>query len=445
MSRFHLKFGDVPRYPFANKEFKVDIHLVDDTDLGRLVCREEVPLKLELRCVTKDKSLTHCDCLIVHNGPLSIVNGTCTARITITCLSMNQENKNFVLLVSPLDVMKNIEPAISGEMFAVNYRILLTNNEAMTWYKDQGGQNNCIEIPLRVEDCNGCKEKSTRIPLKATLCYKDGGEVSVQGILKIKSGDTVVEGSTVLRLRIEEVSRSHRGRAFVVRIAPITKDNPLNNAISPAVTDGIFVMSKSRPTIKGGDKPTDKGGDRKRGAEVAVSQTREDCLRHRTEKIDNEPSMAMPSRIPSCVRSPSESSAIFKNLMEWAQSTMTEIEKLQWIRCGVDDETMEPIYRRRNPNKSIRNLVERFNNSAVPAFDVLWRDCFSASYDENNTVSDSAESSKSNGSSMLGYSGNANDGDAVDTQIPALEQIPSLSELGTFDIDDMLPLPNRNL
>jgi hypothetical protein len=59
-------------------------------------------------------------------------------------------------------------------------------------------------------------------------------------------------GYTVLKLHINEVSRSHQKQNFVIRICPDTMAHPLMNDIAPDQTSPIDVMSKPRPPKEGG-------------------------------------------------------------------------------------------------------------------------------------------------------------------------------------------------
>jgi hypothetical protein len=81
-------------------------------------------------------------------------------------------------------------------------------------------------------------------------------------------------GYTVLKLRINEVSRSHQKQNFVIRICPDTMAHPLMNDIAPDQTSPIDVMSKPRPSKGGGGSGLGHGaasagsvGHKRRGRE----------------------------------------------------------------------------------------------------------------------------------------------------------------------------------
>jgi hypothetical protein len=96
-----------------------------------------------------------------------------------------------------------------------------------------------------------------KVPLKAILMYENGGMAPDQSILRVV-GDArqlnidTSSGYTVLKLRINEVSRSHQKQNFVIRICPDTMAHPLMNDIAPDQTSPIDVMSKPRPPKGGG-------------------------------------------------------------------------------------------------------------------------------------------------------------------------------------------------
>ena len=106
--------------------------------------------------------------------------------------------------------------------------------------------------------------RTRKVPLKAILMYENGGMAPDQSILRVV-GDArqlnieTSSGYTVLKLRINEVSRSHQKQNFVIRICPDTMAHPLMNDIAPDQTSPIDVMSKPRPPKGGGSSSLGHG------------------------------------------------------------------------------------------------------------------------------------------------------------------------------------------
>lgn len=59
-------------------------------------------------------------------------------------------------------------------------------------------------------------------------------------------------GRTLLRLRIEDVSKNHQNQPFRLRVVPDTEDMPLNNDVAPDVSSPVVVRSKrnKRPSAR---------------------------------------------------------------------------------------------------------------------------------------------------------------------------------------------------
>jgi hypothetical protein len=174
-------------------------------------------------------------------------SGTVTVPLTISATSMRYENKKFLIQVLPLR-FESIKPAISAPFFVITHRLIITQPAPSLWYKDQGGKENCIDLPVSLVDDHQRVVKSRRVPLKLMLLYEGGAVCVKQEILKIHGAAVVGEtGQSIIRVRIEEVSRSHQKQNFVIQIAPDTQRYPLNNDISPAESTPVDVMSKPRP------------------------------------------------------------------------------------------------------------------------------------------------------------------------------------------------------
>ena len=141
-----------------------------------------------------------------------------------------------------------IKSSTSIKMFVILHRLMITSSAPSLWYKDQGGKENCIELPLSLYDSNNNIVKTRRVPLKLVMHYESGLVVPRQEFLKILSPTSIGEtGEVKLRVRIEEVSRGHQKQNFVIRVLPDTVKYPLNNDISPIDSTPVDVMSKPRP------------------------------------------------------------------------------------------------------------------------------------------------------------------------------------------------------
>jgi hypothetical protein len=93
------------------------------------------------------------------------------------------------------------------------------------WYKDEGGRENCVEFLVQLFDCNNHKVPSSRrhVQLKFLLLYEDETLVSQQDICKMVPEDQVAtideNGEAFVRLRIEDVSKNHEKKNFVIQVS----------------------------------------------------------------------------------------------------------------------------------------------------------------------------------------------------------------------------------
>jgi hypothetical protein len=197
--------------------------------------------------------------LVIRNRGDKIViprSGTITIPITITATSMRYENKKFIIEVIPKSAT-SISSIRSIPLFVITHRLIITQPAPTLWYKDQGGKENCIDLHVNLVDNHQQIVKSRRVPLKLTLLYEGGNPCLKQEILRVHGAAVVGEtGQSLIRVRIEEVSRSHQKQSFVIQIAPDTQRYPLNNDISPAESTPIDVMSKPRPAPSAASAPT---------------------------------------------------------------------------------------------------------------------------------------------------------------------------------------------
>ena len=157
---------------------------------------------------------------------------------------MEFKEGSFILEVSQKN--KICREVHSSEFIVVRYQ-LLVDPVISPWYKDLGGKENAIELRLTLVDCDFQLVKTRKVPLTLTLYYESKILVQSQGILRILGSSSIGEtGEAIVRIRIDEVSRSHQRQNFVILIAPNTDRDPRNNDISPVFTTPIDVMSKPK-------------------------------------------------------------------------------------------------------------------------------------------------------------------------------------------------------
>jgi len=190
-----------------------------------------------------------------------------TLRCRITECSMNEGNQRFCIRVATTDDEGTF--VRTEGVFVINHALKLAYNLDWPeeWYKDEGGRDKCITAGVELQDANGQIVTTRRVPLKVTLFYQTGTPVGRQDILKlgVGSGDgaagggglggglggngsgssnnslCVVNGIAEVKARIDEVSRSHQGWAFKLRIGPDVANHPLDNDVSAVMRPSMIL------------------------------------------------------------------------------------------------------------------------------------------------------------------------------------------------------------
>jgi hypothetical protein len=186
-------------------------------------------------------------------------SGTLNATVVLTELSMNHENKKFVIQASA--EMFNglyITPAVSEPMLVIRSRLRIQRGPSIPdiWYKDEGGRDKVIELTVHLCNEFGAMITDRKVPLKISLLYEGGVLVHNQDILKIADGNRIYideSGTCTLRFRIDEVSKNHQRQSFQIQVAPDTAQFPLNNDISPDCCNPIEVRSKRNKRMRDRD------------------------------------------------------------------------------------------------------------------------------------------------------------------------------------------------
>jgi len=318
---------------------------------------------------------------VIENGgqPLTIAKtGTATVQMQIANLSMHYENRKFVLHASCEGGDGSyITPAVSEPMLAIRYRLTIEeHNIRGTWYKDEGGKDKCIDLHLGLRDSNNELIVARKVPLRVSLLYESGMKVLRQEILKINPDNKLLideTGKALLRLRIEDVSKNHQKQSFIIQVSPDTGKHPLNSDISPAASIPIEVRSKINASTR-----------QKRTRDLAMSNSHALLPPSSTQRTDVKSSAS--SVLPSSLSLPANSTTIPGNaalspssavtaMIDWMYTAIESMLVMKWRQYGNErqpDGSTRPLYEMTNPNSVIDELVQRFNDAAVPSANYLY-------------------------------------------------------------------------
>lgn len=331
--------------------------------------------------------------------PKISTTGFTKLKIKILEPSMRFDNNEFFIHVCTKDpIHSSVNSARSEGMFAISHQLIIDGGHVpKNWFKDRGGKDSFIELGVSMISSSKKLVTHRRVPLKVTLLYESEEPVANQNILS-HSSDTKLQidstGRTYIRFRIGEVSRNHQKQAFCLKIAPDTNQYPLNNDISPVLSDSVEVLSKPRsgkdkkeePILNGKRKVIEHTGEssnnnginnisnkkeKKSNLSAVVAPLADDSTSSGITALLNAHSMSAKSsdimfaqNLPGQreVNRLHDAKVAFADLMQWTKMVMDELLQLKWRQVGVErmqDGSTEPLIVRKNPNLAIEDLVKR--------------------------------------------------------------------------------------
>lgn len=132
-------------------------------------------------------------------------------------------------------------------MTVIQHRLLIQENLPELWYKDEGGRDKCMTLPIYLVNEKNERVGNRPVPLRVTLLYENEHPVLKQDILKMSPDcqRTIdASGKALLKLRIEDVSKNHQGQAFRLKVEADTAQSPMNFDVAYDLSSTISVRSK---------------------------------------------------------------------------------------------------------------------------------------------------------------------------------------------------------
>lgn len=115
------------------------------------------------------------------------------------------------------------------------------SNMPETWFKDKGGKRNVISVAFQVISYHGLRAPLGELLCKASLLYESGDKVNKK-ILDIRHADLTLGPDKLhgaVHYRINEVSKNHHGRRFVLQVTA-----PEGSGVMPLRSPPVSVRSK---------------------------------------------------------------------------------------------------------------------------------------------------------------------------------------------------------
>mmetsp|Transcript_5217 Transcript_5217/g.6067 ORF Transcript_5217/g.6067 Transcript_5217/m.6067 type:complete len:543 (-) Transcript_5217:2581-4209(-) len=262
-----LKIEDQPpSFPFHESYFPLKVLLVNGPT-GEVVktADSSAHLPIEISLLSEDltpivSSRKDSNTVLEVKGGGSLAigqDGELFVEIRILELSSFHGNKKFCLKVSAKEGFDSsngdVQPTHSDTMKVVNQRLVIENSLDDTWYKDQGGRDNCIELDVKVEAPDH-KPLLEDVPLAVKLLYDDESDVrDPENKLLHVHPDSMLTLSkqtlrTKLKLRIEDVSKNHQSKSFVFLVQPRKIGH--RSDIAHVLSQKILVKSKQNKSKK---------------------------------------------------------------------------------------------------------------------------------------------------------------------------------------------------
>ncbi|OQS06602.1 hypothetical protein THRCLA_01362 [Thraustotheca clavata] len=233
-----------PKFPFKSHAFEITMYLVDGADQLRTGIKLPLQVDLVIGDKPSDRRLLRVD---PSTKPVIETNGMCKLKVAIEETSMAHGNKKMYLSITPGDNRYDIASVVSTEMTVIRHRLVIQEELPDLWYKDEGGRDKCMLLPVHLVDQSNNPVGTRPVPLRVTLLYDNEHAVLKQDILKMSPDSQRVidqHGKAVLKLRIEDVSKNHQGQAFRLKVEADTAQSPINFDVAYDLSTPISVRSK---------------------------------------------------------------------------------------------------------------------------------------------------------------------------------------------------------
>lgn len=284
-------------------------------------------------------------------------NGSCTVQIRFTQLSMSHENRKFVVWIRPkLSVDTDIARVCTNEMLVVKHRLVFQEILPDLWYKDEGGREKCMVLPIHLIDENEEKVQNRAVGIKIVLVYENEQVVMKQEILKLSPDSHKAidaSGEAYVRFRIEDVSKNHQGQAFRVKVEADTAKSPLLFDVACDFSSVISVRSKrnkrartkasrSNSTLQSGPYHTGMGSG---GKGIGISEAAKRKVREAVASLSG----SLDGRsVKAGSGTPGDAMA---GVIRWAATVVNGLHSLEWQVIGHEtkndgtSDPSRPLYR----------------------------------------------------------------------------------------------------
>ena len=208
-----------------------------------------------------------------------ISKGKGVLKCKIAVVSMDVNNRSFVIELAPSSKKKSDTLAQSVEVGAteaievVRQKLVMeTEDWPKLFYKDQGGRDKCLHLPVSLVDATGSVVTGREVELKCTAQYESGVAVENQDVLEVhatsQNSIDPKTGRAEVKVRLNQVSRLHQNQDFQIKVGADPKNH-----------DERDIASTMSPSVKVLSKPTiDKSKKKRKETATSISMKADDGM-----------------------------------------------------------------------------------------------------------------------------------------------------------------------
>ena len=261
---------------------------------------------------------------------------------------------------------------MSNELSVAQHRLIIQSDLPELWYKDEGGRDKCMVLPVHLVDATMSRVCNREVRLKCTLLYDNEQVVMKQDILKLSPDcQQMIDatGEAFIRFRIEDVSKNHQGQTFRLKIEADTQHSPMNFDVAYDCSSTISVRSKRNKRARTKLTPTNAVAAAAaavtskpihygvQGQQAAASMAHPESSRGITiteeakRKVRDAAANMAGSVSSSGVAPPGSLNGAMSGIIQWAAAVVNGLHALEWQIIGYESKSdgtpdhSRPLYR----------------------------------------------------------------------------------------------------
>ncbi len=253
---------------------------------------------------------------------------------------------------------ERISSVFTRPIHLVKYKLWIDPHEwDDVWYRDEGGIDSCVVAQVQLRQADGSISLGNLVSFHLAIHYDDADSTIVtdQSILNVTGGCNQTinpeTGSTLIKFRIEELSKHHQGLDFKLLIAADSTRYDIAPVYSPEFTVRSQPYKQRRLNLD--TRPSTE-------TEEENMESHGTSSRERAQEL----LIAPPGKEGDVADAPPAALALF-NVIDWANRVVDDLYTLKWKVVGYETKPdgnvdySSPVYDSSNPNEVISNLISK--------------------------------------------------------------------------------------